>query len=1034
MNRTKALKFAVLTILAIACLTGLAVAQTATGTLRGQVTDPTAAVIPQATVSVKTADGQTFTATTKGDGTYEVKNVPAGKCTVEAAAKGFSPAQIADVEVAAGQIKNVNVSLVIEVAKEVVQVEDQATKVEVDPSQNAGAIVIKGKDLDALSEDPDELQADLEALAGPSAGPNGGQIYIDGFSNGQLPPKSAIREVRINQNPFSPEFDHIGFGRIEIFTKPGQDKFRGMFMTNIGNSALNSLSPFLHGESPDYHSEQFSGNFSGPINKNASFFFNVERRALNDSQLIAATILDDNFNPIEYNKAVLNPQMRMSIGPRIDYQLTKSNTLTARYHLSRGTSSNNGVGGNFNLESLATSRESTGQELQLSDTQVISNYTVNETRFEYERNRSNSLPTNFAPTIGVGLAFTTGGSSSSVNHEDNIELQNATMQTRGKHFLKIGGRLRYDRQAAFSDGGFNGSFSFANIGAYQQVEQGLAQGLTMAQVRAGCIGQPKTTDPNQTNTLLDCAPSSYSVTFGQQNTLISQADVGVFFADDWRVRSNVTLSYGLRLESQNNIGDHLDFAPRLAVAWGIGRGKSTPKTVLRAGAGMFYDRFPMGTVLRAETLNGIFQQQYRVQYIYDPVNNVYTNPGAIDFYANLPSACRVPSPTYGSECVAALPTQAALQGNLQQATTYTIDPKLRTPYMVQAAVSLERQLTKTATVSVNYVRSRGLHQTSTFYTGTLFSQERPYEISDDGIFNQQQLMIIPNVRISSWISLNSFYTLGWAKGTQGSPSQPVAGPTGTILNQNLMADYGRSPFDVRHRFMVMGTISLPYGFRMNPNFMASSGRPFNITTGYDLNGDTFSNERPSYADPNNTDPAYTANVVRTPWGLLNRVPQSGEKIVPVNYFTGPSMVTVGLRLSKTFAIGRRKGETVAQGAGGPGGPTGMGGDHGPGGGGPHGGGDHGPGGPGGGGFRGGFGGGMRGGPGGGGASNGRYSLTISAEARNLLNHVNYGSPIADLSQDPKLLGTYNSIVGGGYGGPGGSTANRRFYFQAMFSF
>ena len=115
---------------------------------------------------------------------------------------------------------------------------------DVDPENNAGAIILKDKDLEALSDDPDELMSELQALAGPSAGPNGGQIYIDGFTGGQLPPKASIREIRINQNPFSAEYDKLGYGRIEIFTKPGTDKFHGQLFL-IGNTAgFNSRNPF----------------------------------------------------------------------------------------------------------------------------------------------------------------------------------------------------------------------------------------------------------------------------------------------------------------------------------------------------------------------------------------------------------------------------------------------------------------------------------------------------------------------------------------------------------------------------------------------------------------------------------------------------------------------------------------------------------------------------------------------------------------------------------------------------------------------
>ena len=100
-----------------------------------------------------------------------------------------------------------------------------------------------------LSDDPDELAHELQALAGPSAGPNGGQIYVDGFTAGQLPPKSAIREIRINQNPFSAEYDKLGYGRIEIFTKPGTDKFHGQLMMN-GNSSAFRCSKSLRQREP----------------------------------------------------------------------------------------------------------------------------------------------------------------------------------------------------------------------------------------------------------------------------------------------------------------------------------------------------------------------------------------------------------------------------------------------------------------------------------------------------------------------------------------------------------------------------------------------------------------------------------------------------------------------------------------------------------------------------------------------------------------------------------------------------------------
>ena len=146
----------------------------------------------------------------------------------QATFEGFAPFVSQPIPLAAGQIKNVDIKMAIEAEQQqVVVTEEEGPTVSTDAGNNASAMVLKGSDLDALSDDPDELSNELTALAGPSAGPNGGQIYIDGFTGGQLPPKSAIREIRINQNPFSAEFDRLGYGRIEILTKPGTDKLHG---------------------------------------------------------------------------------------------------------------------------------------------------------------------------------------------------------------------------------------------------------------------------------------------------------------------------------------------------------------------------------------------------------------------------------------------------------------------------------------------------------------------------------------------------------------------------------------------------------------------------------------------------------------------------------------------------------------------------------------------------------------------------------------------------------------------------------------
>src|ERR1700677_4731152 len=249
-----------------------------TGTLRGHISDPTGALIPGATITVTTSAGtKVKSITADSSGTYSVSGLAPGGYIVNATYPGFADFGSPTIQLAAGQSKRVDISMAIEVAQQNVTVTDDAPQVNIEASGNASAVVIKGKDLEALSDDPDELLNELQALAGPSAGPDGGQIYIDGFTAGQLPPKSAIREIRINQNPFSAEFDKLGYGRIEILTKPGTDKLHGQFFAQGNDDLFNTGNPFAN-QIPAYHSLQFNGTLNGSLSKWASFFISVEQR------------------------------------------------------------------------------------------------------------------------------------------------------------------------------------------------------------------------------------------------------------------------------------------------------------------------------------------------------------------------------------------------------------------------------------------------------------------------------------------------------------------------------------------------------------------------------------------------------------------------------------------------------------------------------------------------------------------------------------------------------------------------------------
>jgi hypothetical protein len=387
----------------------------ANGSLHGAVTDPSGARVVKATVTVQDTDGHTSAVVSGADGTYVFPQLAPGTYVVTVAAPGLALAQAQSVTVEAGHATVANLALIIAVDQQQVTVSDQGGGLDTSPDNNASSIVIKGKDLDALSDDPDQLQDELNALAGPAAGPNGGQIYIDGFTGGQLPPKSSIREIRINQNPFSAEYDKLGYGRIEILTKPGTDRLHGMIMASGNDSAFNSLNTFVTSE-PPYYSTFFLGNVSGSINSRSSWFLSGFRRDNNANSIINAQLLDPTGTSYNYAAAVANPQSRMDLSPRLDLQISPSNTLSVRYMYDRQKSSNNGVS-QFALQTQGYNTLNQENTLQVSDTQILSSRLINETRFEYIRDRDNQTPLFTTPTITVQGAFTGGGNNEGAIHD-----------------------------------------------------------------------------------------------------------------------------------------------------------------------------------------------------------------------------------------------------------------------------------------------------------------------------------------------------------------------------------------------------------------------------------------------------------------------------------------------------------------------------------------------------------------------------------------------------------------------------------------
>ncbi len=918
--------------------------------LTGLITDETGAIVPRASVAATGPSGNKKTAAGP-DGVYSFTGLQPGAYRIFASAPQLATPAPVTIALKPGA-NTLDLQLKVAANSQQLTVTEDAAALSTEASNNASATVIKGADLDALSDDPEDLAADLAALAGPSAGPSGGSIFVDGFSGGQLPPKESIREIRINSNPFSPEYDKLGYGRIEIFTKPGSDQFHGSVGYNLGTDRWNSRNPYAAAKAP-FLLQETENSFSGPLTKHSSFTLDAERQAVDNGSVTNGVMLDPaSLSPEAFSTVLKTPQRHTLVGPHADFQLNDKNTLSVRYLYTRADIRDGGIG-SFDLISRGSHILNTFQTVQAIETSIHGN-TVNELRFQYFRQGNEVTANNVAPVIQVLGAFTGGGAtlSNGSDAQNNYELQNYTSLVRGKHFLRFGTRLRDQTDDNISPSNFNGTYTFSGSAGISSIEQYrrtlLYQGMgdSPAQIRA-----------------LGGGASQFTISGGTPEIAVHQFDAGLFFGDDWRVRSNLTLNLGFRYETQTNIHDHADYAPRVAFAWAPGASaKAGSKTVIRGGFGLFYDRFALANTLTADRFNGLVQQQY-----------VITNP---DFF-----------PT--------IPTLATLAGSRTTQTVWEKDAKLRAPYIMQSALTLERQLPKNTTLALTYTNSHGLHILRSEDIDPGVGKSPVLLMTSSGLYNQNQFIANVNTKVNPAVSLFGYYVLNKAMSSSDGLSTFPANP------YNYAGEYGPAATDVRHRVLVGGTVNLRWGIRLNPLFTIQTGAPFNITTGEDNYGTTLFTARPGIA----TDLS-RPGLVQTVYGLLDPNPTAAEVLLPRNYGRGPDQISFNLKVSRTWGFGPEKGSGGAVRSSRDSGPA-----AGPALSAPKGGG------------------GMFGQP----STSRKYNVTVGMSGRNILNHTNQGPIIGNISSP--LFGRSNQVAGSPNGeGFSENASNRRLELQIRFTY
>ena len=726
------------------------------------VKDPTGALINKAQVQlIRNGKSQSLNSTNQR-GEARFNKVAAGRYQLHIEAPGFKAQDVDDVELSTGPHRT-EVTLEIDVIKVDVDVDEEAQVKNTNPNGAAFSNVLTAEQIAQLPDDPEEFENAINQLAGPGA-----QIRVNGFRGGKLPPKSQIREIRFRMNPYAAENHDAGFGLVDITTKPGVNAWHGSFNFGFRDESLNGRQVFAPFRGPEQQ-RRFGLSLDGPIWKNhTSLFLNAEGSLFFDARPIFATLPSGTFSDLAFR-----PSRRLNLDARIEHALTKTHTSRFQFQRNAGLQNNLGVG-DFDLAARGYSQEQTEYIARLGDSGVFGKKFFNEARLQARWISTEGRSVSQGQTILVPGAFNDGSAQRSGGRRSlDFELADNVDYALEKHGLRFGAQLEAgayrsnDRTNAF------GTFQFADLAAY---EAGL--------------------------------PTQYTQRIGDPTVKYRQYQFGWYVQDDFRVRKNLTLSYGARHEVQNHVPGKFNVAPRFGFVWSpLKNGRIT----IRGGSGIFYDWFATQTYEQTLRVDGQRQRDL-----------VIANPGYPD------------------------PFSGGMQTVLPPSRIQT-DPDLQIPYIIQSSLGVETNPFKLFRLTTNYQYQRGVHL---LHGRNLNAPVPGFGRPDPSAGN------ITNIESSAYQSSHRLMIgIGPAKFVQGlfwsinyllmkntnEADSPFSLPSN---NFDFRADRGPAANDLRH--LISGFVSkrLPQGFGISTIFQATSALPYNVTTGFDNNGDTIINDRP----------------------------------------------------------------------------------------------------------------------------------------------------------------------------------------------
>lgn len=834
----------------------IAVAQTpSTSELHGTVTDQTGGRVVGASVALESATDQQWGVKTDRQGRYTFDGIPPGLVTLTVSSEGFRDFT-APIQLLPGRATSLDVGLTLGLSVSL-DVSEPAG-ISTDPRKNLSALILTGKDIERLPDDPQLFMLRLFAIAGSTGKPGDVAVYVDGFREyKRLPPKDTIEMIRINSNPFSAEFFQASTKRIEITTKPGSDSFHGDARFQFRDSRGNARNPMAITKPPLQYRD-YNGYLQGPISKGrVGFLVYGGQWRQEENAIVHATVLDPATSFAQaFGTTVPTPTRVTSMLFKTDVKVLEQ-LINVTYTRTNETHRNQGLESGFDLPERAYDRSSRDDVGRLWWTST-GRHAINDVRVEITRSSAAANPLLTTPAIVVLDAFSAGGNQNAAYRTSTAGMQaseDLTVQL-GRHTWKTGVQLESTRQDRFDRSGFGGTFTFGSD----------AERDAFGNPALSADGQPIPISPieNYRRTVLGLpgyGPSQFSLVRGTPQVDVAQWNLGWFALDDWSMSKRFSLSYGVRQELQANVKRRLNLAPRVGLSWLL---DDEGMNAVKIGTGVFYTRVDADITLETNRLDGRRQQQLVVQR--PPLFT--TIPASLDF------------------------------ANPVQSTVYTKSDNLRMPYALITSVSYERMLPWGLFGVVEYRFNKGvnllrLRDITTPVPAAPNAVKAPpvFQFESTGRSLQRELTLGLRGNVGAKFTMYSNYTWGRKySDTDGAHTMPAN-------SYDLSTEYGPAADDQRHQLVAGASVEVPRGIYITPYVAFASRPPFNITTGRDNNNDTIFADRPAFAKPGDS------GAIATPYGLLNPNPQSGDPTIPRNFGREPNQVTLNLTVLKNLPKG-----------------------------------------------------------------------------------------------------------------------------------